>query len=72
MLNGTPLTDLRANATAAPGTIQALRTWAYPDRKTLRVAFELDPGGENASEMRLLLESAGKPASETWLYRWTP
>jgi glucans biosynthesis protein len=49
-----------------------LRIWAYPDRKTLRVAFELDPGGENASEMRLLLESAGKPASEIWLYRWTP
>jgi glucans biosynthesis protein len=72
MLNSTPLTDLRANATAAPGTIQSLRIWAYPDRKTLRVAFELDPGGENASEMRLLLESAGKPASETWLYRWTP
>jgi periplasmic glucans biosynthesis protein len=72
MLNGTPLPDLKAAATAAPGTIQNLRTWPYPDRKTLRVTFELDPGGENASEMRLLLESAGKPASETWLYRWTP
>jgi glucans biosynthesis protein len=72
MLNGTPLADLRPIATAAPGTIQALRTWAYPDRRTLRVSFELDPGGESASEMRLLLESAGKPASETWLYRWTP
>jgi periplasmic glucans biosynthesis protein len=67
-----PPAELKASATAAPGTIQNLRTWPYPDRKTLRVAFELDPGAENASEMRLVLESAGKPASETWLYRWTP
>jgi glucans biosynthesis protein len=73
MLNGGALAaEVRPIATAAPGTIQGLRTWPYPDRKTLRVAFELDPGAENASEMRLLLESAGKPASETWLYRWTP
>jgi glucans biosynthesis protein len=36
------------------------------------VAFELDPGNENACEMRLLLEAGGRPLSETWLYRWTP
>ena len=36
-----------------------------------RVLFELDFGGETLSELRLVLESAGKPVSETWLYRWT-
>jgi glucans biosynthesis protein len=67
-----PPPELKVALTASPGTIQALRTWPYPERKTLRVAFELDPGNENASEMRLVLEAAGKPLSETWLYRWTP
>ena len=72
MLNGTPIADLRPTLTASPGTIQALKLWPYPDRKTLRISFDLDPGNENASEIRLVLEAAGKPVSETWLYRWTP
>lgn len=71
-LNGTPLSELRAALTVGPGTIQGVKLWPYPDRKTFRVSFELDPGNENASEMRLFLEAAGKPVSETWLYRWTP
>jgi periplasmic glucans biosynthesis protein len=69
---GAPVPDLKAMLTTAPGTIQGLRTWPYPERKTMRVAFELDPGNESACEMRLVLEAAGKPISETWLYRWTP
>jgi glucans biosynthesis protein len=42
----------------------------HPDH-ALRVSFELDPGSEQASELRLVLTRDGKPASETWLYRWT-
>jgi periplasmic glucans biosynthesis protein len=71
-LNGAMPPEFRAALTTSSGTIQTLKTWPYPDRKTLRVAFELDPGNENASEMRLVLEAGGKPLSETWLYRWTP
>lgn len=67
-----PLPDVRPALTTSPGTIQNVRLWPYPERKTLRVAFELDPGNETACEMRLVLESGGKPSSETWLYRWTP
>ena len=37
----------------------------------LRVSFELDAGSEQVSELRLVLVKDGKPASETWLYRWT-
>jgi glucans biosynthesis protein len=58
--------------TTSTGTILGLKLWPYPDRKNLRVGFELDPGNENACELRLVLEAAGKPLSETWLYRWTP
>ncbi len=39
--------------------------------ETLRVSFELDPAGADLSELRVLLKRDGKPASETWLYRWT-
>ncbi len=69
---GTALPDLRPVLSAAPGTIQLPRFWAYPDRRTVRVSFELDYGTESACEMRLVLQSGTKPVSETWLYRWTP
>jgi glucans biosynthesis protein len=64
--------DLKPVLTVGPGAIQNLKVWPYPERKAARVAFELDPGNENACEMRLVLEAGGKPISETWLYRWTP
>ncbi|MGO4386240.1 glucan biosynthesis protein [Microvirga sp. 2YAF29] len=64
--------DLKSVLTVGPGTFQNLKLLPYPERKTVRVAFELDPGNENAVEMRLILEAGGKPISETWLYRWTP
>ncbi len=56
------------------GTSQILnpRLIMNAGRKTARVAFELDPGSENAVEMRLVLEGPDGPLSETWLYRWTP
>jgi glucans biosynthesis protein len=64
--------DIKSVLTVGPGAFQNLKILPYPDRKTVRVAFELDPGNENACEMRLILEAGGKPISETWLYRWTP
>jgi glucans biosynthesis protein len=63
--------DVKANITAHPGQIPTSRSFLAPDRKTLRVAFDLDPGSEAFSELRLALEAAGQPASETWLFRWT-
>ena len=37
----------------------------------IRASFELDPGSESLSELRLRLMAGGNPVSETWLYRWT-
>jgi glucans biosynthesis protein len=45
--------------------------YLYRDRKLCRVVFDIDPGSETYSEIRLLLDVGGKPVSETWLYRWT-
>jgi glucans biosynthesis protein len=72
MLGDNSPADLKPTLTVGPGAIHNLKLWSYPERKTARVAFELDPGNENACEMRLILEAGGKPISETWLYRWTP
>src|SRR5690606_20308947 len=62
---------LTPNATATPGAIANIRMLPAPERKRCRVLFELDPGGENACELRLALVADGKPVTETWLYRWT-
>ena len=72
ILGNGPLQDFKPVLTTSPGSIHGLRVVPYPDRRTMRLSFELDPGNDNACEMRLLLEAAGKPISETWLYRWTP
>jgi periplasmic glucans biosynthesis protein len=72
MLGETTPTDLKPVLNVGPGAIHNVKLWPYPERKMARVSFELDPGNENACEMRLILETGGKPVSETWLYRWTP
>jgi periplasmic glucans biosynthesis protein len=66
------IADIKPVLSATPGTLSDVKISAYPDRKTIRIAFELDPGNENASELRLVWEATGKPLSEIWLYRWTP
>jgi glucans biosynthesis protein len=61
----------KANLNASPGSITALRTFTSADKKSSRIWFELDFGNAAYSELRLVMEAAGKPISETWLYRWT-
>lgn len=61
----------RANITSQPGAIHNVRIWPYPERKLMRVGFEVDPGTDNLCELRLVLQSGNQPVSETWLNRWT-
>ncbi|MBN9447911.1 MAG: glucan biosynthesis protein [Bosea sp.] len=61
----------RAIVTATPGAVHNLRLWPFPERRTMRVGFEVDPGNENLSELRLVLDAGGQAVSETWLNRWT-
>jgi glucans biosynthesis protein len=57
---------------ASPGQIVNPRLILDHGRKAARVAFDLEPGSESAVELRLVLEGADGPLTETWLYRWTP
>ncbi len=60
-----------ADIQAAPGKIVSVRLFPYKDRHSVRVVFDLDPGSETYSELRLTLKVDNQPVSETWLYRWT-
>ncbi len=68
------LVPLETVLIAGPGRIVegATRWIAHPETRTVRVAFELDPGSERACELRLALKTEGRQITETWLYRWTP
>lgn len=63
---------LSAALTTSPGSATNIRTFLDPLAKTCRVAFDVEPAGENYCELRLVLNSEETPISETWLYRWTP
>lgn len=67
-----PGPEVETTLTASPGTIARQVLYPYPERRTMRVAFELDPGSERACELRLALRREGRQITETWLYRWTP
>ena len=63
--------DMKPVLTASVGVVAPARTFLSRERKTCRVLFDVDFGGDTLSELRLVLELGGKPLSETWLYRWT-
>jgi glucans biosynthesis protein len=63
--------QIKANIVAHPGQTVWSRLFVSAERKSVRVAFDLDPGSDVFSELRVVLEFSGQPASETWLYRWT-
>ncbi len=60
-----------ADVQASPGKIVSVQLFPYKDRHSVRVVFDLDPGSETYSELRLMLKVDNQAASETWLYRWT-
>ena len=62
---------LKPMLSASAGTIGQIRTFPSRERTTFRVLFDMDFGSEALSELRLVLQANGKPASETWLFRWT-
>ena len=63
--------QVNAAIEASPGQIVSVRVFPNKDRHSVRVVFDLDPGSDPYSELRLVLKAATQPVSETWLYRWT-
>ena len=63
---------LDANIMATAGETSSVIVQANPNTDSARVSFEFDPKGATLAELRLQFTRNGEPASETWLYRWTP
>lgn len=67
-----PLDRLTANVSASAGEATDVHLVPLPGGPLIRVSFQFAPGDAQSSELFLALESPDGPASETWLYRWTP
>ncbi len=63
--------EASAQIDTSTGQIVLVRLYPYKERRSVRVVFDLDPGSETYSELRVQLKAANQPVSETWLYRWT-
>ncbi|TPE50786.1 glucan biosynthesis protein [Amaricoccus solimangrovi] len=68
---GAPATDFTANISASAGAVRNVVVMDNPEIGGIRVAFELDPQGNEAVDLRLDLLRQGAPGGEVWVYRWT-
>jgi glucans biosynthesis protein len=68
---GRTIDDLRLEAGTTSGRLSNTVLQPNPVTKGVRASFELNPGDADVAELRVRLVRAGRPASETWLYRWT-
>ena len=68
---GDKTAGLRVALSASSGRISNVMLLPNPAIHGMRASFELDPNGADLIELRLQVVRAGRPATETWLYRWT-
>jgi glucans biosynthesis protein len=63
----------QSEISTSTGRITASTITAAPngDDGAVVLGFDLDPGAAGAADLRAVLTCRGRPASETWLYRWT-
>ncbi len=62
---------LTVSATASAGEVRNVRLAAAPAAGAVhRLRFEYAPSGSEPVDLRAQLMSNGKPASDTWVFRW--
>lgn len=67
-----PQSSPEAKADTSHGKIANLALQRNEVTGGWRVAFDLTDVGSDVAELRVLLHTAGKPLSETWVYRYEP
>jgi len=68
-----PIDVLTPDLTTTSGEITHVAARALPVEGTARVSIEFAPEQGRIAEFRMVLnDSEGKPASETWIFRWSP
>ena len=68
---GEKVADLAAHLSASAGRTSPVQLSPNPFVHGFRASFALDPRGADLVELRLQISRANRPATETWLYRWT-
>ena len=63
--------ELKVDVSASAGKISNVNLQPNPSTRGVRASFELAPGDAGVIELRLRLLRGDRPATETWLYRWT-
>jgi glucans biosynthesis protein len=72
-LGDRPAEGLSVEMTAERGGVEHPHLTALPVAGRVRASALFTPPGDGVAELRLrLLGADGAPASETWLYRWSP
>jgi glucans biosynthesis protein len=69
---GKSIDGLTIDVGASRGKISNAVLHRFPALRSIRASFELAPGEADVAELRLRLMRGDRPATETWLYRWTP
>jgi glucans biosynthesis protein len=69
---GEKLDGLRLDLSASAGKISNSTLVSNGELHGLRASFDIDPNDAELIELRLRIMRGDTPASETWLYRWTP
>ncbi|HEY2676281.1 MAG TPA: glucan biosynthesis protein [Steroidobacteraceae bacterium] len=69
---GEKLDGLRLDLSASAGKISNATLVSNGELHGLRASFDIDPNDAELIELRLRVMRGDTPASETWLYRWTP
>jgi len=62
--------NLTVDATISSGSIKETIIQPKPSINGTRVFIIFEPGKQAIAELRVMLLRLGKPAGETWLYRW--
>jgi len=68
---GDKTAGLQVDLSASAGRTSRVVLSPDPAIHGMRAGFELDPKGADLIELRLQVARAGRPVTETWLYRWT-
>ena len=68
---GRTIEGLKVDVSASAGKISNVNLQPNPSTRGVRATFELAPGDASVIELRLRLLRGDRPATETWLYRWT-
>ncbi|WP_084398878.1 glucan biosynthesis protein [Henriciella aquimarina] len=68
--DATMLEGAEPEISSSAGEIKNAVIKRLPNSDKVRLSFELDAQATNVAELRALLVRAGKPLTETWLYRW--